>query len=234
MIPRIQSNSLARKKRVPRYGPGIVSGALVTKAQVRQMIESRVGHEVENKYFDTLLSSSTDFDSTGPAPTQLCNMAQGSSDTTRDGDSIVLKNLQWALTFRYNQINTTTNLSLSINTCRFIIFAWKPFYADVAPTNSKIMTYVTTSYAAEGPYSHDGIDQFEIIHDECFVLDGISKASKLCKGSMKLDHAVQFKAASTTNMAGGLYYLLMSDATPAGGIYPSLFHGSFRVDYQDA
>lgn len=232
MIPRVVASKKNPRKRMASNNSG--GNKTVTKALVRQIVHSIVDSESEDKFWDTLNGTSADIDWTGPAPLALSDVVQGSSDTTRVGDLLRVKRVSWSIFLRYNQTNTTTNLSLTGNVVRIVIFAWKPFFGDVAPTNAKIMTYTSTAYAAAGPFTHDGKNQFIVLMDTTVLLDGFSKASRLIKGSVKTNHEIQYKAGSTTNAAGGIYWLCMSDAVASSGLYPSVKWSSFRIDYQDA
>jgi hypothetical protein len=229
----MQNPSRSRNS-VSRAQPRRKSNQVVTLSKVKQIVHSIVDAEVEDKFFDTLSSSLTPFDYNGNAPIGLTDITQGSSDTARDGDAAVAKRLTWFLFLRYNQTNTTANLAQSINVARLVIFIWKPFFADVAPTVGKVMTYTGTTYSVGAPLSHDAKDQFIVLVDTVVALDGFSKATKILRGSMPLNHKLQWKGGSTTNVSGGIYYFLISDAVTAGGLYPEVRMSSFRVDFQDA
>jgi len=197
------------------------------------MIKSAVGHESEDKYLDVVSNTAFSVDYNGIAPFSLSDAAQGVPDTSRIGDTLLAKRLTWAVFVKYNGTSTITDLSLTPNVMRLVIVKWKPFYGDVAPTVSKILTYFGATYAAEAPLSHDGRDQYELISDELITLDGISKACHLFRGSVALNSKVQFKAGSTTNAAGGFYAFLISDAVAGSGVYPSCRHYAFRLDFTD-
>jgi len=208
--------------------------SLITKGEAKQMIKSLLVRDVEDKYNDVNAGAFGSIDDTGLITGSLTDVVQGITDTNRVGDTILAKRLSWSVFCRYNITNTTTNLAASMNTFRFLIFAWKPFFADVAPTVTKVMMYNLTSYAAAGPIVHDGRGQFILLHDETFCLDGFSKASKVLKGSVKLNHVIQFKNASTTNGAGKIFALYMSDAVTGTGPYPAVISSSYRLDFVDS
>jgi len=198
------------------------------------MITSMLSNELEDKYFDTVLNAGFNIDYNGGTPFSLSDVPQGITDTNRTGDSLLAKRLSWAVFVRYNQISTITNLSTSSNVVRLVVFRWKPFYSDVAPTVSKVLTYFGTFYAADAPLSHDGRDQFDLIADQTIVLDGQQKIAHQFRGSVTLNSKVQYKAASTTNQASGYYAFMISDALAGGGVYPNVLHYAFRLDFQDA
>jgi hypothetical protein len=229
MIPRLTTST--RKKRPVRKAATSKSNVLVSKAQVKQMINSSLSLALETKYFDTIFSASN-VDYAGYTPFSLTDVPQGSSDTSRDGDTLLVKKLTYCVVFTYNATNTTTNLAASQNVMRFVIFIWKPFFADVAPTAAKVFTYTSTAYSAMGPLTHDGIAQFTVLHDEVFMLDGFSAPNRIRRGVIDINKKVQYKAGSTTNSAGGIYVAVMSNASAAP--FPVFSEGIFRLDFQDA
>lgn len=207
--------------------------AMVTKQQVRAMINSKINSAEETKYFDTILGA-TNIDSDGITPFSLTDIPQGSTDTTRDGDTAKPTLLFYSVHLRYNATSTITNLSASNNVARLLIFRWKPFFGDVAPTATKILTYSGTLTSAYGPLVHDGRNQFDVLVDEIVQLDGIANPQALLRGFVKCTNNIQWKAGSTTNQTNGLYVLLISDAVPASGVYVGLQDAIFRVDFTDA
>lgn len=233
MIPRV---NITRPK-TPKMNrssnqPGRSSKSqLVSKAQVRQMIKSAVNTEVEDKYSDAVFMPSN-IDYAGYPPFSLTDMAQGTTDTSRTGDTVFAKLLTYSVFFTYNATNTTTNLAASQNLMRFVIFVWKPFFGDVAPTAAKVFTYTSTAYSAQGPITHDGLDQLVILHDELFSLDGFTNSNRVRRGTIPLNRKIQYKAGSTTNQAGGIYCTFMSNASIAP--FPVVTSAVFRLDFTDS
>lgn len=238
MIPRVSFRrsvpSIVPRKRLARRQAVTQARTLVSKQQVKQMIHSIVDQNIEDKYFDTVNNSAASIDWDGSVPFALTNVPQGVTDLNRTGDALKVKKLSWSALIKYSQVNTTLNLAASVSVMRLLIFVWKPFFTDVAPTVAKVLTYTGTYYAAHGPLTHDGIQQITVIHDSVHVLDGISKANKLIRGSVLMNHEVHYKNASTTNSAGGIYALFISDAPAGGGLYPLVADSVFRIDFQDA
>jgi hypothetical protein len=224
-----KSSDVSRKKRSSRVSNA--RSSTVSKSQVKQMIHSTLGNTLEDKYSDIVFNASN-IDYAGYAPFSLTDMAQGTTDTSRVGDTILAKKLTASVFFTYNATNTTTNLAASQNLMRFVIFVWKPFFADVAPTAAKVFTYTSTAYSAMGPLTHDGIDQLVILHDELFALDGFVNPNRIRRFSIPLNRKIQFKAGSSTNQAGGIYCTFMSNASAAP--FPVVTQGIFRLDFQDA
>ena len=229
MNPASSASSSTRRKRSRKKRNEVLnpSGAL-NKAVVRQMIQSAIKFNDELKYADyTTTAQSIDWlGITYP----LSDIAQGDSDTTRDGDRILVKNLSWSFYFRYN----AQALATSCNVVRLIIYSWKPFYGDIAPTGTKILVSTGNLYSACGPYVHDGRNQFTVLVDQHCSLDAAGTPAVLISGSRKLDHVIQYKAASTTNASGGLYALVISDAVAASGIYVALAHAVVRLNFTDS
>jgi hypothetical protein len=188
----------------------------------------------ERKYFDVVSATPFNVDDTGTVPASISNIAQGTSDTTRVGDTVNPFSLEYSLMLKYNNTNTTTNLNVSLNFLRLIIFRWSPFFTDVAPTVGKILTYFTVGYAASAPLVHDGRNQFELLVDRRAILDGATRLYKEMHGTVTLNGPIQYKAGSTTNQSGGIYFLVISDAATGGAVYPSVQYNSFRINYRDS
>lgn len=206
----------------------------VQKTQVKKIVKRSIINLGEKKFGDTVSATQTTIDWAGTAIVPLSDFPQGDADNnSRDGDQIYGISLNYALTIKNNGNGTP---ALALNVVRLIIFRWKPFFADVAPTVAKIMTYTSTGYAAEGPITHDGRKQFNILVDRRFTVDSVNKPYVLLKGSCKLSKKVQWKAASTTNCAGGLYMFLISDADSGGGANtkPTREHFAIRINYNDS
>lgn len=234
-VSSMEVHKVKRKKRGKNADFRKVPLNEMTAAQMRNylknMVDSKIGQELEKKYFDTFTNSGSNLDWTGLVPISLTDIPQGSSDTSRDGDKIQVTSLEWSFFFKYNGSGT---LSSTENVVRLLIFAWKPFVSDVAPTVGKVLTYTGTYYSAEGPLTHDGRGQFVILLDTCFVLNGINAANMLVKQKLKYSHAIQYKAGSTTNASGGIFFLAISDAQAGVGPYPSLGSYIVRVNFTDA
>jgi len=232
MIP--ERNIRPKVRRATAKAVTLPVAELVTRQQVKQMIHSIVDEELEDKFFDTVLTPNVAVDWFGRVPASITDIPQGLTDLSRIGDSLRVKKLTWSVMVAYNQKNTTTDLASSCSAMRLLIFAWKPFFADVAPTVAKVVTYTGIASACHGPLVHDGKNQSTILVDQVVILDGFTKPQKLFRGSMKLNHKIDFKNASTTNGSNGIYFTVMSDAVAASGTYPYLLNFNFRVDYQDA
>jgi len=228
------SSSVVRRKNPKRSVVLNKRDVPVTKAQVKQMINSIIAYETEDKYWDVNNGSVQPVDYNGIVCVGLTDIVQGDSDTTRDGDSCIIKRLHFAALARYNQVNTTTNLVTSINVLRMIVFVWKPFFADAPPSAAKILTYTGTVYSPFAGLHHDGRDQFVILFDKTVVLDGFCSPAKMLTCDLKLNHKVHWKSGSTTNISGGIYYFTISNAIAAGGLYPELQQSAFRIDFTDA
>lgn len=202
------------------------------KKEVKKIVKKSLLSLAEKKFGDTVSASATNIDWAGTAIVALTDFAQGDADNnSRDGDQILPTSLQYAITIKYNGSGTP---STALNVVRVIIFRWKPFFADVAPTVAKIMTYTATGYAAEAPITHDGRKQFNIIVDKLFVTDAVRNPYVLLQGLVPLKKKVQWKAGSQTNVSSGLYMFCMSDADAGGALFPSRQHFAVRVNYNDS
>lgn len=205
------------------------------KREVKVMVKSMISSKKELKYFDVVSGTNSTIDWNGSTPTSITDIPQGVSDTNRIGDGVFPVRLRYSVLFKYNQVNTTTNLANSCSLLRMLIVRWKPFFTDVAPTVAKIMTYTGTFYAVQAPLTNDGIDQFTVLADRRVVLDGISQANVELTGTIKLKNpSIDYKAGSTTNQSNGIYVFFISDAQAASGVYPSVATSAFRTQFTDA
>lgn len=219
-VPRKQ---LVARRTVANPGPFILPKGLMKAVHNAEM------QQAEKKFWDTTNGVTFAVDYSGTAPTALTHVPQGSSDTSRVGDALTVRRLRFTQLTTYNGSASTAT---SINNMRLVIFAWKPFETDVAPTVAKVLTYTTLAYAASAPLTHDGREQFVLLHDSIWTHNNQSHVSKVLNLDIKLNHIVQYKAGSTTNCAGGLYCFWISDNTGTGNM-PFVYNYSSRVDFVD-
>lgn len=204
------------------------------KTQVKKIVKKSLLNLAEKKFGDTVSATATNIDWAGTTVIPLSDFPQGDADNnSRDGDQILPTSLMYAITVKNNGNGTP---GLALNVVRLIIFRWKPFFSDVAPTVAKIMTYTGTSYAAEAPLTHDGRKQFNILVDRRITVDSVVKPYVLLKGFIPLKKKIQWKAGSTTNVSSGIYMFLMSDADAGGGANtkPTYQHYAVRINYNDS
>jgi len=182
------------------------------KLNVRQKVQVKriLGVQRELKYLDT---GTNDYPiSTTPVIFQLCSVAQGDTDTTRDGDRIYLKKMY---------IRGLLDVSDETNIVRLIFFQWKPNSAATA-----------TNILAPGPsgsidvnshYQHDNRQMYKILWDKTMLIagPGTTPETPITPINQKrfqlilnrgLNRQMQFSAGTTTS-TNQIYYIAVSDSS---------------------
>lgn len=207
-----------RKGRVRRRAG---RGRGLTKHQ-RSQVKRLVTRQQEIKAIDTGVLQSP----TAAGIVSVLNMpAQGDSLSTRDGDEIVVKKLQ----FRLNMIIADTT-----NIVRLVVFRWaddNTLAANIPTPNQVLQTLSATSFYNYTTY-RDG--QMVPIYDRTWALSSGGDQDKFVKGSIygkKLGKKkIIFDAAVITGN-DQIYYMLISDSV--GAPHPSV-GGNFRMTYTDS
>lgn len=183
------------------------SRALSLATKVASMVNS------EEKIIDATLSNYNIPNSGSLVVLNQCS--QGDTDTTRDGDSIKMKNHNMRISLSMNPTGTTARI-------RLIVFMWKN--ASSAP----VVTSILEAADVLSPKNQDLKYQSKILHDKVFQLDSSSDYSAYCdfftdfKGPLGKYSHVQYNAASGTINTNGMYILMLSDQatlTPAISYY---------------
>lgn len=187
--------------------PYVANKALQTALQVKSLVNA------EHKYHDTNVGLTTP---TSSSIIQVLNsLAQGTTDSTRIGDSIKMTslNVNFDAYHNFNSSSPTQNL-------RIIIFIWKK--PSTAPTLDDILA--PSSAASDrylAPKNYDKRFWSKILYDKTFKLNegGSSSAGykiHLDFSKYKKYAHVQYAAASSSIDNNGLYMLTISgDATLA-------------------
>lgn len=154
--------------------------------------------------------------------THLTGLNTGDTDTTRTGNSILLKNLTYRYLLEVNA-SVTTNTSVSV-----IIFLDTQQIADTTPTPTQVLSTASPqsllNLTAQG--------RFKIIKRQNFVLtpsSGVRPAIEI-KGYIPMNKHVKFNNTTSTDIQkNGLYLLVIADeATNTPTI-----NGNFRIAYYD-
>lgn len=172
----------------------------------------------ELKYYDASFGLTPDY-TTGTV-SALNNMAQGTSDIQRIGDTISNSAIQLR-----GYVTKTVNLAeQTVN----IMVVHVPKTDDV-PSLGDIQQIVTS---AQAPFSHPNWDlksNFRVVWRRIFVLDTYHP-TKQFQMYKKLKTKTQFLAASTAYTSGG-YYLITS--TGNSNIDPPVVYGRLRFTFRD-
>lgn len=156
--------------------------------------------------------------------TQITQIAQGDTDTTRDGDRYKLVKLRFRAIMYHNSIANVQ--------CRVIIFRWKPrstpTAADILLTGGGGVIDVVSEY------QHDTRQMFQILYDKLFTIGSVQppQASKV----LSFQHVFkgksgdcQMDAASATTGTNQLWILTISD-----NVTGSTMKGTSKVNFTDS
>jgi hypothetical protein len=185
--------------------------------RIANVVRSVVGNKMELKYF--LFSYANNVSWSGVVMS-VSDVTQGDSDTTRDGDRLLPKDLS---------LRGTWVISDTTNVCRVILFRWLP---SSTPAVSDIVTsnYVGTTAAAFSPLTHDTRQQYKILADQICILD-VSHTVRLLNWNLKLPpQPIQYVAGTTTG-SNKLYILVITDSGAAS--HPGA-NFALKLTYTDA
>lgn len=146
---------------------------------------------------------------------QLNTIAQGDTDTTRDGDSLKLQKLKFSCLISNTRVASA----------RVVIF-WDQ--QNVVANPLDLLDNVGT---ADGPLSYKNYDkrfQSKILMDRRVILHPNSQA-RLIEGNLPIHRHTQFEAGTTTINTGALKVLFLGDAAAA----QSTFRWISRLSFTD-
>jgi hypothetical protein len=188
-----------------------------TKQLVKQMIDSRLAQVQEVKSFDTGFGTSVD--NTGSLQ-KVSTVPQGDTDSSRDGDALVLKSIEMHSAF---VIADTTNV------LRHIIVRWNQDDSSSAPA---AITDVLQTASAFSPYNRDNkrARKFDVLHDEFYggALAGPGIIVRTIK--IKTKSQIAFQATATTG-TGHIYSFQISDSSAI--THPTLNYVC-RINFTDS
>lgn len=211
------------KYRHTRYGK-----YLARKLNQRQKVQvkSIVSRRMEKKYYDSNWNTGVDWAGT---IVDLCQISNGQSDITRNGDEITFVRLDFVCSW-------TSSLD-SFNTVRLVIFQWKPLQtplvSNIADTNSP--NPITTINAPYFQYNWDNRLQYKILYSRILHLDAVhGPVVKHFSGSIygkRVNKRIRYNSTALVPGYNHIYALLMSDDSASS--YPVPFLRT-RLVYTDA
>ena len=143
-------------QRLHRYRP--VKKQTKKKANIKSLANRIQGYLGELKYGASTFTSAINYSGTIQS---LCDISQGDTDTTRDGDALTMSSLEirghWVVGDAYN-------------VCRIMLIQWFPT-DGVAPTVSQILFNSGNIYAPISVKAHDYRQQFAVLYDKIIVVD---------------------------------------------------------------
>ena len=144
----------------------------------------------EHKHLDTLSGVISCSNST-PNVTCLTNMAQGTTDQTRTGNSVLSKHVY----LKGSITRSAARDAGAVDLVRVMLIIDTNDVADTAPTIDLILQNYSTTYSAVSPHNKAYTDRFKVLYDKSFALSEQTplKMIKLYK---------QFKTKTYTNKKG--------------------------------
>lgn len=172
------------------------------KSIAKVAVKSELKKVSELKYRD-IYDFTTTYDVTGSCINLTSNIAQGDSDTTRDGDKIYLKTLRLKYFGQYAD---------SWNQIRVIVFKWNKDSTS-AITSANLLVSSGDSKAILSPLSWDTKKEYRVYYD-CVINvdDAYREVSPVKEVEVKLNYRVDYIAAGT-NAMNSLYMCILSDST---------------------
>lgn len=205
-----------RKAPIPVRDPAIVKVARTAYNGYRLARKLANAVNIEYKFSDTTANASPD--QSGILYT-LNDMAQGDSDSTRDGDSVKIQNL--VIRGSMNKGASATN-----SWCRMLIF-WDKDNLVTAATDI-LENYMGSATAPFAPKNHDRRFQTRVLYDKVFSLDA-SNSARNFEQVIKIDQHTNYNEGTTTIYRGALKLLFISNESVN---YPFVQYIA-RISYTD-
>lgn len=189
-----KSKRRVRRKRKP----------LATKAYVKRAILARA----DDKYHYLTLNSSVSYTGT---VTDLSSIAPGTTDQTRIGDDLWLKNI----ILRFQVYNTDVT-----NQMRIIVFQTKDRFTSTPAVSDILNPTIVTAPSILAPlsdYFNDGKSRFKVLYDRNFACNSQGQPNLVRTvyiGKHKLARKkIEFFAGSSADKIGGIYVLAISNSS---------------------
>ncbi len=177
----------------------------------------------EIKYKENVVASSV---STTPSLALLTQIAQGATDTTRNGDQVDLHRVD----IRISAAIDGTVAPDNYNVVRVILFQWHPQSGiSTLPATTDILQNATQPQLSS--YNHDTRWEYTILRDHTFSLsmEG-SRVQTIRWNFPRMTHKLQF-SGGTTDGTNHLYLLMVSDSGTVD--HPSVIFNS-KVTFYDS
>lgn len=211
------------KKRTFKRKP---KGQLVTK----QFLRSVMKHQTELKYQVSNLNETTTA-GTG-AIAKIMTIAQGDTDSTRDGDALFIKGLRINGRVKFNNAMG----ALLTQYVRLLVFQWFPD-DGTAPTVANILnTTGTDSESLYGITNMDRNDQYKILFDRTYEVDSVGNPARAFKRKLRIPkrHRRQKFIAAGTDGSNQIYLMYISDTlSTIAGVVPTFTMQTFMT-YTDS
>lgn len=172
----------------------------------------------EKYHFDTAFSAAS-IPSAGNV-THLTALAQGDTNATRTGNSVLLKDCYMHL---FLAINTAI---VSQSRVRMILFFDKQQVSDTAPAVTDVLAAAST----ESMLNLNASGRFKVVYSREFILRANQNGSLVVHKFLKFNTHVRFNGTAGTDIQrNGLYVLFIGSE----GTYQPSVTGTFRIGYHD-
>lgn len=198
-----------------RRGANAGSMAYAAYTGVRQL---RMLVNAEKKFHDKVYSSTI---TNAGSIVNLCEIAQGDGNTTRDGVSVLCNSL-------YIKCNTIMNITANTSILRYMVIKDKQQIADTAPA---VLDVLETA-SVLSPLQKLNVGRFSVLSDKTVsVLENGRQQTGVQKLYIRTPgHHIRWNGTASTDIQkGGLYLLIISDQSAA---YPT-FQYNARLSYYD-
>lgn len=178
-------------------------------AVARRVIQRTLNKQVELKYYaaadntyGAISYNGTDF------MQPFSQMAQGDTDSTRDGDRIFMKEFRFRVGVKIGSATPTF--------LRIICFQWHPttvpVYANI------LLDQHNTACAPLSDFCHDTRQEYRILSDDLVQVDTVAHPAACVEHAIKSGFVpnVQFQAGSATVGTNHIYILAVSDVNLNG------------------
>lgn len=225
MRPRFQSNVLLKpgfkRANLKKVRPGFTVPRHMSRRNKRNLRNNLIMLG-EKKYFPISLINAP-LDSVGRIDS-LSDPPVGDGDSTRDGDQIQIRSIEFNWSMQLPGIAPDTS-----NIVRVIIFQWFP--SSVPAVGSILLDTTTPQSTVISPYNHDNRLQFKILMDVKSTLSVQGQSVRVNRKYIKsgMRRKVQFLAGSLTG-ENKIYALSVSDSALVG--HPT-YNFYSKVNYSD-
>lgn len=196
------------------YGPQSEAPTAVLNRKINRINKRLTMLNPEMKYSNHIENAvNTSYD--GALRTIATTVSQGDSDTTREGDSLRLKNCEFNMWF---------NSAVTSCACRVIVFIDKQ-NSSAAVTDvleGGTIGVANTVNAVNGLFVHDYKARYQILYDKTFAFsaNGVNTVSIRKKFSFKTGLVQEYVAAGTAPIKNALKMIFISGN--AAGATPSV------------
>lgn len=181
-------------------------------------VKRLISNTQEKKHY--LLTDATGINqSTVATLTKLSTIAQGDTDTTRDGDRLTLKSLRFS---------ATISNSDTYNRFRVILFRWNPDDSTAPVVGDILQNTAGNLLDVLLPTHLDKASNFHVIHDRTYTTAGNAEnaaigINKTFYGKRLGSKTIQYNAGGTTGFRN-VWMLTVSDSGAAA--HPYIYYTS--------